>query len=125
MFCGMIAPEKPPLRIANSASSFVTLRLSRLGPVGGSPAIDPSRARRLQRVAAGAALGEELRPAVVDLDALGTAAGGEAAAASTASEARMGVAGLTGRDHKSRVGLPARGRKATRRARICYLPGVG
>jgi hypothetical protein len=32
MFWGMIAPEKPPLRIAKIASSYVSVRWSRLGP---------------------------------------------------------------------------------------------
>src|SRR5204862_7636845 len=40
-FWGMIAPEKPPFRIAKSTSSFLSFRLLRFGPVGRSPRIDP------------------------------------------------------------------------------------
>jgi len=36
-FTGMIAPEKPPLRIANSTSSIVSLRWSKFGPLVRSP----------------------------------------------------------------------------------------
>src|SRR5688572_28921642 len=37
MLAGMIAPEKPPMRIANSASSFATLRVLKFGPFVRSP----------------------------------------------------------------------------------------
>ena len=37
MFAGMIAPEKPPLRIAKSASSRSTLRTLKFGPLVRSP----------------------------------------------------------------------------------------
>ena len=65
MFAGMIAPEKPPLRIANSTSSRFSLRTLKFGPLVRSP---PSSCPRrlgavgvggLQRVAARAALVEE------------------------------------------------------------------
>src|SRR3954451_13414363 len=37
MFAGMIAPEKPPLRIANSTSSRLSLRTLKFGPSVRSP----------------------------------------------------------------------------------------
>src|SRR3954447_12058386 len=37
MFAGMIAPEKPPLRIANRTSCFCSLRTLKFGPLVRSP----------------------------------------------------------------------------------------
>ena len=72
----MIAPEKPPLRIAKSASSRATLRDVEVRAVRALAALELAlrlRAvgvRRLEGVAAGAALVEELGPAVRGLVAL-------------------------------------------------------
>ena len=37
MFAGMMAPEKPPLRIAKSTSSRLSLRTLKFGPLVRSP----------------------------------------------------------------------------------------
>ena len=37
MFAGMMPPEKPPLRIANSTSSRLSLRTLKFGPLVRSP----------------------------------------------------------------------------------------
>ena len=60
MFWGMIAPEKPPLRIAKRTSSALSSRWSRFGPwLRSARFAEPCGAGGLQRVAAGAALGEQ------------------------------------------------------------------
>ena len=65
MFWGMIAPEKPPFRIAKSTSAIVSLRWSKFGPCFRCAAVGASlRAGRSERVAARAALGEDLRALV-------------------------------------------------------------
>ena len=89
MFAGMIAPEKPPLRMANSTSSVATLRVSKFGPLVRSPpetwpsGFEPCAGRGRERVAAAAALVEQLRALLVggrvDLDLLRLAAGEERA----------------------------------------------
>ena len=82
MFWGMIAPEKPPLRIAKITSSTVSVRWSRLGPCSRSlrlalPSV-PAGVSVWQPEQRSAKICAALMGRIVgrDLDALGAATGG-------------------------------------------------